>query len=148
MKAISPLLAVILLIAITVVIGTLYMGWFSSLIDTQSRIVENKTKIGVDCTAARISILDVYMDFTDNVSRVNVRNSGQIDDNVVSVSVRNSLGIDATNMSAVPKQINKGDTLSFEFNITDVIPACGNFSKATVATQCKTDEFTSTPKGC
>lgn len=148
MKGISPLLAGVFLIAITVVIATAYMGWYSTLIGSQTRTVENKTEMAIDCTAARMSILDVYMDFSNNVSRVNVRNSGQVNDNIVSVNVYNSFGINATNMSAMPVIISKGDTMSFEFNITGVIPACSNFSKAIVSSQCKTDTFTSTPKGC
>ena len=147
-KGISPLLAVVFLIAMTVAIATAYMGWYSSLIGSQSRTVENRTRIGIDCTAARTSILDVYMDFTNNVSRISVRNSGQVDDNIVSANVYNSFGINATNMSAVPAAIKKGDTLSFEFNITGVIPACGNFSQAVVSGECKRDIFTATPKGC
>ena len=148
MKGISPLIAAVLLIAMTVTIATLYTGWYTSLISNQGRTIENRTKMSIDCTSARVSILDVYMDFTNNVSRVNVRNSGQSDDNIVSANVYNSFGINATNMSATPKAIKKGDTLSFEFNITSIVPACGNFSRAIVASECKTNTFTSTPKGC
>ncbi len=147
-KGISPLIAAVFLIAMTVAIATSFMGWYSTLLGSQSATVENKTKIGIDCTAARLSILDVYMDFTNNVSRINVRNSGQVDDNIVSIALYNSHGMNATNLSAIPKVINKGDTLSFEFNMTNIIPACGNFSKVIVSSQCKTGTFTSTPKGC
>ena len=148
MKGISPLIAAVLLIAITVAVTTVFMGWYSTLVSSQSRTVENRTRTGIDCTAARISILDVYMDFTNNVSRVSVRNSGQVDDVIISTVEYNSLGVNTTNMSQMPKNIAKGDTLSFEFNITGVIPACGNFSKVIVSSECKRAEFTSTPKGC
>ena len=148
MKGISTFIASVFLIAITVVAATLYMGWYSTLITGHSRVVENKTITAIDCTAAKISVLDVYMDFANNVSRVNVRNSGQTDDIIVAVFVYNSIGINATNSSEVPKVIRKGDTLTFEFNITGTIPACGNFSKVIVASECKTETFTSTPKGC
>ncbi len=148
MRGISPLLAAVLLISVTVVIATLYAGWYSSLIGGQTKMIENKTRQSIDCTAARISILDVYMDFANNISRVNVRNSGQVDDTIISANIYNSFGINGTNLSALPTALNKGNILSLEFNITGVIPACGNFSKAFIASQCKTDSFTSTPKGC
>ena len=148
MKGISSLIAAVLLIAITVVVTTIYSGWYTSLLGGQTKTIENKTRLIIDCTAARISILDVYLDFTNNVSRVSVRNSGQSDDVIASANVYNSNGINGTNLSALPANVIKGDTISLEFNITGVIPACGNFSKASVASQCKTDSFTSTPKGC
>ena len=148
MKGISPLIATVMLVAITVAMVSIYAGWYTSLLGGQTNTVTNKTKIAVDCTSARLSVLDVYLDTTNNMSRVNVRNSGQVDDNIVSVFVYNSLGINATNMSAVPVTINMGTTLSFEFNTSGVIPACGNFSSAVVTSECKREIFTSTPKGC
>ncbi len=148
MKGLSPLIAAVMLVAITVAMVSIYAGWYTSLLGGQTRTVENRTKIAVDCTSARLSILDVYLDTANNVSRVNVRNSGQVDDNIVSVFVYNSLGINATNLSAVPVIIKTGNTLTFEFNTSGVIPACGNFSSAAVTSECKREVFTSTPKGC
>ncbi|MBI2971034.1 MAG: hypothetical protein HYY37_01295, partial [Candidatus Aenigmarchaeota archaeon] len=43
MKGISPLLAAVLLIAVTVAIATLVMGWVSTTVRTTQTTVSNKT---------------------------------------------------------------------------------------------------------
>ena len=148
MKGISPLIASVMLIAITVVIAASYGSWFTNLLAGNSDTIANKTRMAIDCTSAHMFIQDVYMDFSRNISHVNVRNSGQSNDNIITVALYNSFGISAGNLSSVPKFIRSGDSLTFDFNISATAPACGNFSRAQVASQCRSDTFASTPKGC
>ena len=149
MKGISPLIATVLLIAITLTIISIIMGWVTKLIEGQTETISNRTGEAVECTGAEITIDDVYLDFSANVSRIHVRNSGQIDLEIESASLSNNSGVRADNLTALPVSIPKSDALKeVLFNITDVIRTCGDFSNALVTTNCGNayDEFTGTPK--
>lgn len=148
MKGISPLVATVLLIAIAVMIASIIMNWVTSLTKEQTSTIGNRTGEAVECTAAVITIDDVYIDFSTNKSRVHVRNSGQINLDITSASLTNQRGEKASNLTAFPiTGFGKGITQEVVFNITRIITACGNFSKAIVVTNCGNakDEFTSTP---
>ena len=61
MKGISPLIAAVLLIAFTVAIATLVMGWFSTFTRTTTTSVTNSTSLAINCADARVTIRDVYI---------------------------------------------------------------------------------------
>lgn len=148
MKGVSVFIAATLLIAITVAIGTLFSGWLVTLTQSQSQTVSNKTKAGIDCTRSKITIEDVYLDTAANKARINVRNSGLYDDPVVAAIVTTTTGNSSTNLTAFPIALLKGKSASIELNISGIITACANFSKALVTTLCVTREFDGTPKNC
>lgn len=148
MKALTPLLAAVLLILITIMVASLYIGWVSSLAKQTQVTVENRTRLGIDCTAVKVTIDDVYLDFATNRSRISVKNTGVVSDVVQYAAVFNSFGQNATNLTSFPFNLTSGLTATIEFNITGYIPACGNFSKAIVSTQCVSRDFTGTPKNC
>ncbi len=148
MKGVSQYISVALLIAITVALATLFVGWAVTLTQTQSQTVANKTKSGVDCTRAKLSIEDVYLDTSANKARISVRNSGLLDDAVVSAVVLSTSGSVSRNLTILPMALKKGDPASIELNITGMITACANFSKAVVTTTCVSREFDGTPKNC
>ncbi len=85
-KGISPLLASVLLIAVTVAIATLTAGWVSTTVRTTQTTITNKTTEAVDCSAAAITIQGVYFHASEGGSLSNgtakaiVRNSGMTDD--------------------------------------------------------------------
>jgi flagellin-like protein len=148
MKGVSPLIATVLLIAISLTIASLIMGWATTLVKEQTGTISNRTGEAVECTGAIVTIDDVYIDFSANKSRVHVRNSGQINLDIISASLSNQRGEKASNLTAFPiTGFDKGIMKQIEFNITNVITACGNFSKAIVSTSCGNaqGEFTSTP---
>jgi len=148
MKGLSPLIATVLLIAITLTIVSIMMGWVTDLVTGQTGTVGNKTSEAVECTGAVITIDDVYIDFSTNKSRVHVRNSGQVNLEITSASLTNQRGEKASNLTAFPiTGFDKGGIEEIVFNITNVITVCGNFSKAIVTTNCGNakDDFTSTP---
>ncbi len=148
MKAVATYISATLLIAITVAIATLFVGWATTLTQTQTQTVTNKTKAGIDCTRAKVTIEDVYIDTAANKARINVRNSGFFDDSVISAVVISTSGNVSTNLTAFPVTLSKGDLASIELNISGRITVCGNFSKAIVATSCVSKEFDGTPKNC
>lgn len=142
------MIAATLLIAITVAIATLYAGWATTLTNQQTQIVGNKTKTGIDCTRAAITIESVHLDFAANKSRVSVKNTGFLDDSISAVTVLNAAGSAAGNLTAFPITLTKGNSVSIEMNITGVMTVCANFSQAIVATQCVSKIFDGTPKNC
>jgi FlaG/FlaF family flagellin (archaellin) len=148
MKGLSPLISTVLLIAISLTIVSIIMGWATTLVREQTGAIGNRTGEAVECTGADIYIEDVYLNLRTNESRVHVRNSGQINLEIKSSSLSNDRGVMATNLTAFPVSIPKSDALKeVLFNITNIITACGNFSNAIVTTNCGNTyyKFTGTP---
>ena len=142
MKGISPLIAAVLLIAITVTIATLVSGWISTVTRTTQIAAENKTTEAVECAAAAISVDQVYM-VGNRTVRVVVRNSGQANDLVIAnVSVINSTGSVFTFPTAPAlTNFDRGDSYTFLVDtgtggvtIGRTCPA--DFSKVIVTTNC------------
>ncbi|MBI2972055.1 MAG: hypothetical protein HYY37_06550 [Candidatus Aenigmarchaeota archaeon] len=148
MKGVSPLIAFVMLIVIAVVVVPLVLGWYTTVIGTTQNKVGNVTKQQIDCTAAEMSIQDVYIDLPTNRSRVSVKNTGYVYDVIVSAVMLNRLGENASRLTAVPINLSRGDTTSIEFNLSGTITTCGNFSKVQVVSLCKSSVFESSPKGC
>ena len=148
MKGVSQYIAVTLLIAITIAVAVLFVGWAVTLTQQQTQTVTNKTKTGIDCTRAKLTIEDVYLDIAAAKARISVRNSGLLDDSVTSAVVITTSGNVSRNLTAFPLALAKGDAAGIELNVSGIISACGNFSKAIVATNCVSREFDGTPKNC
>jgi len=150
MKGISPLIAAVLLIAFTVAIATLIMGWFSTLTRTTTSAVSNKTTEAVACSNAQISISDVYITAGAGVTgsaRVVVKNTGYTTLAVNSVQVYNVTG---HNHSTGFASVSMGPGATQTFSITGVgVATCPTvFSKAIVTTNCGgiDDTFDGAPK--
>ena len=153
MKGISPLIAAVLLIAITVAIATLVSGWISTVTRGSQIAAENKTTEAVDCAAAAVVIDDVYV--TDNGAtstiRVLVRNAGQANDmEIGNVTVFNSSGggLTASSPTLPTKNFDRGAVITYQFNSAPV-PACPtDFQEAIVTTTCGGvfAKFDKTPK--
>lgn len=150
MKGISPLLASVLLIAITVAIATLIMGWMSTVARTTQIKVENKTSQAVDCSSASISIDDVYITAgSAGSANIIVRNTGQVDGlTVQSAQIYNTTGANFSTISTPITSFNKGDIATLRFLNISVATCPTDFSKVIVTTSCGgvTDIFDTTPK--
>ena len=146
MKAISPLIGGVLIIALTVTVFGILGGWIPDLIKSTTTGVGNKSSEAIECTSADITIEDVYIDLTDNITRVSVRNSGFTTDEIISSQLFNNKGQESTNLTAFPINFPQGTIKSIEFNITNRITACVNFSQVIVSTRCKSTTFSGTPK--
>jgi len=165
MKGISPLIAVVLLIALTVLLSTVMASWLTSFQKDQQDTISVKSGEIIDCTSADITIDDVYIDVSNsnihsNVSRVIVRNSGQVSN----LSIESAALLDISGNSAPISRLNSthnktefpvsnfgiGNIISIEFNVTpfNLTSTCGNFSKVIVSTNCASTvaEFSGTPK--
>jgi flagellin-like protein len=137
MKGISPLLAAVLLIAVTVSIGTLVMGWLGTTVRSSQASVSNVTSVAVNCASANIVIDDVYVYTGARTATVIVRNSGRADDmQLTSAFIVNATGNSVSPAESLPvTDFDKGEIQTFTYSSTG-INACANFSQAIVTTNC------------
>jgi flagellin-like protein len=144
MRGVSPLIAAVLLIAISVTIAGIVFNWGPSLVQSGTVRISNKTEQIVGCNPPLIE--DVYLDFQENVSRVYVRGS-QGDADVAEAKVISTNGEEAplVNSSSVPFNISAGKLKILVFNLTGKIKSCSGFSQALI-TSCVTDRFSEAPK--
>lgn len=143
-KGISPLISAVLLVAIGVVMAGILFNWGPTLTRSQTTTISNKTGLIVECSPPIIE--DVYIDFASNVSRMYVR-GGQGPADVHDAKVITTTGDEAplVNSSDVPFNITAGKLKILQFNITNKLRSCANFSQAVITT-CISDKFTGSPK--
>lgn len=75
MKGISPFVAAILLIALTVAVGGLLAGWFSTLTSSQTQTVSATSEQLAKCASSSLSISEVRYSATGASRLVNVTTS-------------------------------------------------------------------------
>ena len=143
------MIAAVLLIAFTVAIATLIMGWFSTITRSTTTTVSNKTSEAVACSNAQVSIEDVYivLNSTNGVSRVVVKNTGYTTLGITSLQIFNTTGNNFSTGFATVASFPSGSIQSFTITAVS-IPTCASFSKALVTTNCGgiADTFDGTPK--
>ena len=150
MKGISPLIAAVLLIAFTVAIATMVMGWFSTLTRETTATVSNKTTEAVSCSNAQISIEEVYVtagSLATGSARVVVKNTGFTTLGISGLQVYNTTGHNFSTGFSTVSSFPSGSIQSF--SLTNVsVPSCAAFSKALVTSNCGgiADTFDGTPK--
>lgn len=149
MKGISPLLASVLLIAVTVAIATLVMGWISTITRTTQTTVSNRTVEAVNCASASIVIDDVYISTAAATGTVIVRNAGQADSlQIAFAPLYNTTGTSVNPAQILPiSNFNRGQIQTLTYTSTG-ISSCAAFSKAIVSTNCAgvSATFDRTPK--
>ena len=137
MKGISPLLAAVLLIAVTVAIATLVAGWISTTVRTTQATITNKTSEAVDCSAAAIVIDDVYAASGTVTARAIVRNAGQTDDlTIQSAQLYNTSGSNFTASSLPITNVDKGNVNTLSFAGASIASCPTSFSQIVVTTSC------------
>ena len=115
MKAVSPLLAAIMLVAITIVAATMVSGWTTSTFPGAERTVDNRSAGAIQCSTAGISIDNVFVSAGSGGSAaLAVRNSGEVDGlRVTSAQIFDRLGNNFTANNSVT--LNRGDIGRLEF---------------------------------
>ncbi|MBI4014886.1 MAG: LamG domain-containing protein [Candidatus Aenigmarchaeota archaeon] len=115
MNGISPLLASILLIAITVTAATIVSGWTTSALATAQRGTDNKTSSALACSSAALAIDSVFITPGNNATAsVVVRNSGSVDNLVVSsAQLYDKLGNNFSTINTLTLNVGQTGTLSF-----------------------------------
>lgn len=143
-KGISPLLAAILLIAISVIVSSILLNWSTLLTSQQTQDITNETKQITGCGV--LTIEGVYLDFTSNRSRVFVKSI--VEDSIDSAKLVTTRGADMPLNTKLPMEINKGDIKILEFNLTASLLACTNFSQVILGTRCSTISYNQKPTNC
>ena len=131
-KGVSPLIAAVLLIAFTVSVSMIIMGWFSTFTRTATANISATTTEAIGCNAASINIEHVYSSGTTGT--IVVKNTGFKDVTVQGMIV-NSTGGTCSNTT--------GGTLSKGSIMTLTISGCAPtdmadayFDRAIVTTDC------------
>jgi len=75
-KGISPLIATVLLIAMTLAVATIIGSWFTGITKTQTEMLEENTKKQINCTGALLSISDVICSSTNQQLTIAISNLG------------------------------------------------------------------------
>jgi len=145
MKGLSPLIASVLLIAFTVSIAMIIMGWLSSFARTTTTNITTKTEEALGCSDASIAIEHVYVSGTS--AAIVVKNTGFVDLNVSGMIVNTTGGTCSTTS---PTTVARGETKAL--SLSECSPSgmggvgCPAFSRAIVTTNCGgvSDTVTST----
>lgn len=78
-KAISPLIATLLLIAVALVIAGILYVWSSAYFSSQLRETEEGITVQTQCTFAGINIKECDLNTTSNEISILLENTGQVD---------------------------------------------------------------------
>ncbi len=132
MKGISPLIASVLLIAFTVSIATIILGWFSGFVKTTTENVSSSTEQTMGCSVAGISIEHIYLNVSGSNASVVVKNTGYKDFSNVSALIVSKSG--ATCSGSI-NSLKKGMVGTLSFNCAS-ITSCDVFDRAIVTTEC------------
>ena len=138
-KGISPLLASVLIIAVTVSIATLVMGWISTTVRASQNTIENRTVQAVGCSSAGIVIDNVFLTASAGTGmvKVTIRNSGASDLTIISAQVYNSTGHNFTaNAALLSGVLTKGSITTMNFTNVNMSSCPSTFSKAVVTSNC------------
>jgi len=142
MKGLSPIIAVVLLIAIAVTISVILNAWSQLIITRQTNDAGNKTTQVTGCE--NVEIEQIYIDFPGNRTRVFIRSSG--DTYAASITLLNTTGGTGNNVTQLPFYLPKGQLVRFEFSNQSMV-SCSAFGKVIVTTSCITEE-SSKVTGC
>lgn len=119
MKGISPLIASVLLVVITVVASIFISGWLSTTTRTQSNVIRNNTQTQLQCQYADLYIKTANYTCNNNcttgtlhTTSMTVANSGKKTLTFDSIYIRNTTGVVTVLALNETKILNVGDTLA------------------------------------
>ncbi len=149
MRGISPLIAAVMLMAFTVAIATLIMGWYSSTARSTTSSITNHTTTAVGCADARLSIKEVFVESSNNATvTVVIQNTGFGPIDIQDVQVFNKTGHNtSTGFTSVPN-FAKGQIANIRLYNASIGTCPSDFSKVVATSNCGgvTDTFDRTPK--
>lgn len=147
-KGVSPLVASVLLIAMSVLVTGIIFGWIKGFSVERTDEITNRSEGLTECAGSGVAIDDVYLDFPGNKSRVAVRNTGQLSERIVSAQMLNTRGLNATLLGNQTVIIARGEIRIIEFSLNGTVEQCANFSQVRVASLCSSSAFRKTPTNC
>ena len=110
-KGVSPLIATVLLIALTLVIGGLLGSWLTSMSKTQTSTIEKGAEAQINCTSALLDIVDVICSNSTQKLQVVITNLGDIElyDFSVLVTIDNTFYQNSTGGPNSTNPLNPGE---------------------------------------
>lgn len=141
-KGVSPLIALVLGVIITIAIAVVLTGWLQRYSVETIKSAGNATQT-VDCGKSIIEISDVYINTTSDDVIVNIKNSGYNDVTLKEVKFYSTnLSSCIINISSSNGFVEQGDTYQAKNSSCELISGnCTNFDKIRATTTCpgKTD---------
>lgn len=133
MKGISPLIAAVLLVVITVVASIFLSGWLSTTTSFQSRTIRNNTIAQLQCQYADLYIKNATYDCglncttgTQHTTTVTVVNSGKRTVTIDRLYLRNASGIVTSLLLNESKTISVGNALTVTNTTRDTCTGINN----------------------
>lgn len=133
-KGISPLIASVLLIAFTVSVAMIVMGWFSSFVRTTTTNVSGVTETAIGCSSGIIEIDHIYIQNQTGSAWIVAKNSGQIALSVVGSIINTTGGI--CNSSTSGTNIPAGSVGTLTLAGCQGVNQSTKFSSAILTTNC------------
>lgn len=119
MKGISPLIAVILIVAVTVGVGGLLSVWFSSLTSTQTETVSSSTDKAAKCAASALIVEEVRYKTGHNLVNVTVfYKTGTEPLRNLSVSVTGGGRTNTSSVLYTTSDFSAGQSEAFQINVS------------------------------
>lgn len=132
MKGVSPLIAAVLLLAFTISISMIVMGWLSSFTRVTTENVSYSSTQAISCSSASISIERVYV--TGTSASIIVKNDGFSNLNVTGMIINSTGGTCSSSATYVTAGNLTSLTLTECYGI--IASTCAGFSRAIVNTNC------------
>ena len=111
-KGISPLLATVILIALTLAVAALLGSWFTSVTRMQTDIIEETAATQINCTAAHLEISDVTCSGSSDNIKVSITNLGNdiaLYNFTTLVTINNTYYLNSTGGPNSTNQLNPGE---------------------------------------
>ncbi len=77
-KGLSPLVAVVLLVALTMAVFGLIASWMTSTTKTQTEMIEKSAKKEINCSSALLDIVSVICSSSNQQLKIGIHNTGDI----------------------------------------------------------------------
>jgi len=141
MRGISPLVAVVLLIAFVVSLTALVSGWLTSYIRGMTSNISETSSRMVGCSGASIEIEHIYIDSAAGTAKMLIENTGSVD-LVVKGIIVDVNGNSCSNQTGI--SVTKGSIVELYFENCSPMNRT-TFSRAAATTNCAGvgDEVTS-----
>lgn len=117
-KGISPLLATVILIALTLSVAALLGSWFTTVTRTQTGIIEEDITRQINCTSAFLEISDVICSNDTQKIQVTITNMGydvSLYNFSTLVTLNNTFYLNSTGGPNSTSQLNPGEQTILEY---------------------------------
>ena len=141
-KGLSPLFAVVLLIAISITLITMISGWAILFTNRETGYAFNDSKKVRECGVLTVDA--VYLDFIANTGRVFVK--GAQTDTIINASLQSDTAQEMTLTTSLPLEVDGGRTNVLGFTLTGDLTNCDAFDHATISTNCVDITFDQAPR--